>query len=152
MFGSHPFVWACSWLGPLLGTPHPSSRHTVPPVDVEGANVWESFSVCMALVTFTDGFATSMVVVHCNNTSCVAWVSGVMLSQPQPVPLFKRLLALCVQLRIRLLVVPIEGSANVLADAVCRQQWAKFGPAAAAAIQCQSPYLLWVLPSLQASA
>lgn len=58
--------------GAFVGDTAPSSRHTVPPVDVEGTNVWESFTVCMALVTFTDGFATSMVVVHCDNTSCVA--------------------------------------------------------------------------------
>lgn len=122
-----------------------------PPVDVENINLWECFAVYMALATFPDVFATSRVVVYCDNASTVAWVSGGSPKSAPARPIVQHLLALCVQLHVRLVVVPIEGSANVLADAVSRQQWAKFGPAAAAAVQCQSPYLMRVLPSLQAS-
>jgi len=121
------------------------------PVDEDNINLWECLAVYVALATYPDVFATSRVVVYCDNAATVAWVSGGFPKSAPARPLIQSLFALCVQLHVRLVVAPIEGSANVLADAVSRRQWARFGPSAAAALSCQSPYLLRVLPSMQAS-
>jgi hypothetical protein len=80
-----------------------------PPVTyADNINVWECFAVYLALSTFPDVFATSRVVVHCDNASTVAWISGGSPKSLPARPLIQRLLALCVQLHVRLAVVPIE--------------------------------------------
>ena len=120
-------------------------------VDVDNINLWECLAVYMALAAYPEVFSTSRVVVYCDNAATVAWVSGGSPKSAPARPLIQSLFALCVRLHVRLVVAPIEGVANVLADAVSRRQWARFGPAAAAALSCQSSYLLRVLPSMQAS-
>lgn len=121
-----------------------------PPLDSDNINLWECFAVLVALVLFPDVFRASRVVVYCDNAASVAWITG---GSPRPAAartIVQRLFEMCVHLHIRLNVVPIEGMANVLADAVSRRQWGRFGPLAAAALGCESEFLSGILPSLQA--
>jgi hypothetical protein len=58
------------------------------------------------------------------------------------------LFGLCVQQHLRLGVQHVAGELNVLADALSRRQWARFGPECAATMAVRSPFLSDVLPAL----
>ena len=78
----------------------------------------------------------------------VAWLSG---GAPRPVgarEVVRRLFGACLADHIRLGVQHIPGESNILADALSRGQWARFGPAAASALSTESPFLCDVLPLL----
>jgi hypothetical protein len=112
-------------------------------------NPWECFAILLAVRWFGAWWARSRVVFMCDNAATVAWLSGGAPRPPAARVLVQELFALCLQHHIRLAVVHIPGEQNVLADALSRQQWGRFGPACAEVLGVSSPFLSVVLPSLQ---
>lgn len=120
-----------------------------PTVAQDDINLWECFAIFVVLSLFPDVFATSRVVVYCDNAAAVAWVTG---GAPRPLlarVLIQRLFTLCLKLHVRLSVVSIAGEANVLADAASRRQWQRFGALVRSTLACESSYLSAVLPLFQ---
>jgi hypothetical protein len=121
----------------------------LPPAGAD-INVWECFAILAAVQLFAAWWRGARVLVLCDNASTVAWLSG---GAPRPVAaraLVQVLFGLCVQWHLRLGVQHIPGESNVLADALSRCQWGRFGPECAATLDTQSPFLSGVLPLLQA--
>lgn len=85
----------------------------------------------------------------CDNAATVAWLSGDAPRPPAARAVVQALFGLCLQWHVRLGVQHFPGESNVLADALSRQQWGRFGPACAAALGVDSLFLSVVLPSLQ---
>ena len=121
-----------------------------PPLsDFDDINLWECFAIYVVLSLLPDVFATSRVLVYCDNAAAVAWVTG---GAPRPLlarTIIQHLFELCLKLHIRLSVVPIAGEANVLADAASRRHWQRFGMLASRTLECDSAFLSLVLPSFQ---
>lgn len=112
-------------------------------------NVWECFAVLVAVHLFAAWWRGARVLVLCDNASTVAWLTG---GAPRPQAarvLVQALFGLCVQWHVRLAVQHIPGESNVLADALSRRQWGRFGTECAAALGVDSPFLSCVLPALQ---
>ena len=119
------------------------------PPDGADINVWECFAILAAVHLFGPWWRGSRVLVHYDNAATVAWLTG---GGPRPVAaraLVQEMFGLCVRLHIRLSVQHIPGTSNVLADALSRAQWPRFGPACAEALGVHSPFLSAVLPALQ---
>jgi hypothetical protein len=83
----------------------------------------------MALATYPDVFATCRVVLYCDNAATVAWVSKGAPGQWRLVALSRGCCPYVSSLHVRLHVLPIEGAANVLADAVSRRSGPSLGQA-----------------------
>ena len=82
---------------------------------------------------------------HCDNSATAAWLSC---GAPHTVAareLVQRRFGLFVAGHIRLGVQHIPGASNVLADALSRGQWGRFGPECAAVLEVASPFLCDVL-------
>lgn len=131
-----------------LALPDLGGQQLCPPSADDDINVWECFALVAAVQLLGDYWRGSHVVVFCDNASTVAWVG-----QGAPRPLSARALVgslfqACLRLDIRLSVQHIPGVDNVVADALSRRQWARFGAEACAALRVCSPFLSSVVPSL----
>lgn len=122
----------------------------LPPADAD-INIWECFALLVAVWLLGDYWAKRRLLVFCDNSSTVSWVGA---GAPRPVAaqaMVQQLFGLCVQQQIRLSVQHVPGEENVLADALSRQDWQRFGLTACEALHVDSPFLSTVLPALQAS-
>jgi hypothetical protein len=119
-------------------------------ISVQAQQVWDCFAIFAAVQLFAAWWRGALVLFLCDNASTVAWLSG---GAPRPVAaraLVQVLFGLCVQWHLCLGVQHIPGESNVLADALPRCQWGRFGPECASTLDAQSPFLAGVLPLLQA--
>lgn len=126
----------------LLGLPVPTS--------VADINPWECFAVLVAVALFAEWWRGSRVVFFCDNAASVSWLNSGAPKAEGPRSIVRALFSLCVQSHVRLVVQHIPGEQNVLADALSRRQWVRFGPACQTTLDITSPFLSSVLPTLQA--
>jgi hypothetical protein len=121
----------------------------VPSADAD-INHWECYAVLAACHLFGCCWRRSRVVVLCDNSATVAWLSKGGPRPPSARPMVQALFGWCVQHHVRLHIHHIAGDQNVLADALSRRQWQRFGALAQQCMGVHSAYLSRILPLSQA--
>lgn len=127
-----------------------SSGFSPPAVDAD-INVWECYAIFVAVALLGAWWQGSQVTVLCDNSATVAWVGK---GSPRPLEaraLVQELFAACLDCHLRLHVQHLPGDQNVLADALSRQQWSRFGLLAQSVLGVSSPFLSGALPVTQGS-
>jgi len=127
---------------PSLGLPVPES--------LDDINPWECFAILVAVSLFAHCWRGGRVVFFCDNSATVSWLSSGAPRAQGPRAIVRALFALCVESHVRLVVQHIPGEQNVLADALSRRQWARFGLECQSALGVDSHFLSSVLPCAQA--